>query len=279
MPSPLELPGYLAARSQRASERLVRRTRSVRKAAVRIVHVEIRNFRGIRKLDWSPSPGMNCLIGPGDSTKTTILDAIDLALNPRANYLGDDTDFYNLDLTASATVTVTFVGMPADFCSDSRYGLHLRGWNDTTKTLLDEPADGALDALSVRFEIDPKALEGRWSIFNDRLDKGSDPPSLRFKDANELATTRLGPYAERHLGWGRQSILNRFGEGGKMTEQLAVASRAARNAFRTSNKDIFAAPTALAEKLSKRFSVPVRQAFAAELDIHSAAIRAMPEFG
>ena len=57
-----------------------------------------------------------------------------------------------------------------------------------------------------------------------------------------------------------------------MNEQLAVASRAARDAFRASNKDIFAAPTARAEKLSKHFSVPVRQAFAAELDIHSSAI-------
>ena len=239
---------------------------------MRIVQIEIRNFRGIRKLDWNPSPGMNCLIGPGDSTKTTILDAIDLALNPRTNYLADDTHFYNLDLTTSATVTVTLVDMPPDFYSDRRYGLHLRGWNDTTKTLFDEPGDGLTDALSIRVEIDPKTLEVRWSIFNDRLSSESDPPSFRFKDANELSTTRLGPYAERHLAWGRQSILNRIGEGGKMNEQLAVASRAARDAFRASNKDIFAAPTARAEKLSKHFSVPVRQAFAAELDIHSSAI-------
>ena len=52
------------------------RDSAVRRGAVRIVQIEIRNFRGIRKLDWNPSPGMNCLIGPGDSTKTTILDAI-----------------------------------------------------------------------------------------------------------------------------------------------------------------------------------------------------------
>ena len=57
-----------------------------------------------------------------------------------------------------------------------------------------------------------------------------------------------------------------------MNEQLAVASRAARDAFRARTINIFAAPTARAEKLSKHFSVPVRQAFAAELDIHSSAI-------
>jgi len=95
---------------------------------------------------------------------------------------------------------------------------------------------------------------------------------LRFNDAIELATTRLGPYAERHLGWGRQSILNRIGESGKMTEQLAAASRAARDAFRKTNKDVFAVATARAQELGELFSVQVRQAFAAELDIHGSAI-------
>ena len=58
--------------------------------------VEIQNFRGIRTLRWSPREGVNCLIGPGDSTKTTILDAIELALNPRSYSFADDSDFYDL---------------------------------------------------------------------------------------------------------------------------------------------------------------------------------------
>ncbi len=41
----------------------------------RIRHLAIRNFRSIKALDWSPAPGINCLIGPGDSGKSTILDA------------------------------------------------------------------------------------------------------------------------------------------------------------------------------------------------------------
>lgn len=244
---------------------------------MRIARLEIRNYRGIRKLDWAPSPGINCLIGPGDSTKTTILDAIDLALNPRSNYLGDDTDFHNLDFTSAAAITVTLVSIPAEFCADNRYGLHLRGWNPATATLIDEPGEtdtGLVDALSIRVELDPATLEGRWSIFNDRLSVTDDPPSLRFIDARELATTRLGPYAERHLGWGRHSILNRIGDGGRMTEQLAAASRAAREAFRVSNKDVFAVSTARAETLGKHFSVRMRKGLTAELDIQSASITA-----
>jgi putative ATP-dependent endonuclease of the OLD family len=51
---------------------------------MRIVFVEIENFRGIKKLEWAPAAKVNCLIGPGDFTETTILDAIELALNPRS---------------------------------------------------------------------------------------------------------------------------------------------------------------------------------------------------
>jgi putative ATP-dependent endonuclease of OLD family len=239
---------------------------------MRIVQVSIRNFRGIEKLDWCPAPGMNCLIGPGDSTKTTILDAIELALNPRANFVGDDADFHNLVFGDSITITVTLVGMPTEFCAENRYGLHLRGWDSASTAVVDEPGDGLEDALSIRLTIDAEALEGRWSIFNDRTGNDSDPPALRYKDALQLATTRLGPYAERHLGWGRQSVLNRLGDGGKPNAQLAEASRAARDAFRKTDRNVFTAATEYAEKLGKRFGVRVRDKFAAELDVRGSVI-------
>ncbi|MBU1538454.1 MAG: AAA family ATPase [Alphaproteobacteria bacterium] len=246
---------------------------------MRIVLVEVRNFRGIRTLDWTPSPGMNCLIGPGDATKTTILDAIELALSPRTNYLADDTDFYNLDFTQPATVTITVVGLPDSFRSDARYGFHLRGWDETAGSLSDEPDDSLEDALSIRVSLDASTLEGRWSLFHLRLDPEAEPPSLRFADARDLAPTRLGPYADRHLGWGRQSVLNRIGLDGRMTGQLAAASRAAREAFRSTNKDVFAAPVAQAEKLSRHFSVRVRDGFTAELDVQGSAITVFDDRG
>ena len=223
-------------------------------------------------MNWSPQPGINCLIGPGDSTKTTILDAVELVLNPRSNFVGDDADFHNHNYEAPITITLTLVGIPSEFCADNRYGLHLRGWDASQKVVIDEPGPGLEEALSIRLTIDSKSLEGRWSIFNERLNEDSDPPSLRYKDARELATTRLGPYAERHLSWGRNSILNQFNDGGSMNPQLAAAGRAARDAFRTSNKDVFAAATARAEELGRRFAVHVRDKYEAELDVHGSII-------
>ena len=62
-----------------------------------IRRLEIQWFRGIQYLAWCPSSGLNCMVGPGDSGKSTILDAIDLCLGARRTVQFADSDFYALD--------------------------------------------------------------------------------------------------------------------------------------------------------------------------------------
>jgi putative ATP-dependent endonuclease of OLD family len=240
---------------------------------MRIVFVEIHNFRGIKKLAWAPAATVNCLIGPGDSTKTTILDAIELTLNPKPYLLADDSDFYDLDFNQQIKIIVTLAGLSPEFRSDDRYGMYLRGWKAQEAKIEDEPGDGLEDALSIRVVID-KSLEARWSIFNDRIDESeSDPPTVRYKDAKQIATTRLGPFAERHLGWGRQSVLTRISEStNNINLQLADAGRAARDAFREGNHEVFKEAASRAEKLGKRFAVPIREKYVAELDVQGVSL-------
>ena len=57
-----------------------------------------------------------------------------------------------------------------------------------------------------------------------------------------------------------------------MTVQLALAGRAAREAFHTSNKDAFAVASERAEKLGRHFSVTIRDKYAAELDVQGSVI-------
>jgi len=73
----------------------------------RIRKLEIRNFRAIRILDWCPSSGVNCLIGPGDSGKSTVLDAIDFCLGARRNLVISDTDFHSLDVTQPISIAAS----------------------------------------------------------------------------------------------------------------------------------------------------------------------------
>ena len=240
---------------------------------MRIRQIEIRNFRGIRELCWAPGQSMNCLIGPGDSTKTTVLDAIELALNPRGYFLGDDADFYNLDVEQPVAITLTLGDLPTEFLAENKYGLQLRGWNAAAQQLHDEP-DGSLEeVLSLRITID-RSLEARWSLFNERIAQAeADPPMIRYKDMQTLATSRLGPYADRHLGWGRQSVLSQIEESAESVNlRLAEAGRAARSAFISSGKEVFGATAAKVQKLSTDFSVPVKDKYKAELDVQSVTV-------
>ena len=77
----------------------------------RIRRLEIRNFRSIQFLDWYPSAGINCLVGPGDGGKSTILDAIDLCLGARRSAPFGDTDFFQLDVTQPIVISVTLGGL------------------------------------------------------------------------------------------------------------------------------------------------------------------------
>jgi predicted ATP-dependent endonuclease of OLD family len=46
-------------------------------------HFKLTNFRGISTLSWSPAGSVCCLIGVGNSGKSTVLDAIAAALSSR----------------------------------------------------------------------------------------------------------------------------------------------------------------------------------------------------
>lgn len=99
---------------------------------VRVCKVEIQNFRSIRLLTWLPSPGLNCLMGPGDSGKTTILDAIDLCLGARRNVSFSDTDFFGLDVTQPISITLTLGSLPDALRTMETYGNYLQAFNSAT---------------------------------------------------------------------------------------------------------------------------------------------------
>ena len=191
---------------------------------MRLRHVQIERFRGIKQLDWTVGGAFVCLIGPGDSTKTTILDAIELALSPRWNVPFDDADFYESKTDEPLSIIVTVGDLPDELKSDAKYGLLARGWN-STDGLHDEPQDGDELVLSIRLQVD-RSLEPSWTVFNDRESAGR---LVGARDRERLGCTRLGEYLDRHFAWGRGSILSRLTEeGDSLSEVLAEANRAAR---------------------------------------------------
>ncbi len=238
---------------------------------MKIAHIIIDRFRGIKKLEWYPKAGINCLIGPGDSAKTTILDAIELVMNPRFGFAGTDADFFGCDTANFAEIMITLIDLPVAFFLDNKYGLYLRGWDAEKKKISDEKSDDEIDALSIQACLDPSTLEWRWSVFNDRIDP-DNPPSFKAKDARETAPTRLGVYADRDLAWGRYSALSRIAPSDSVAAELVNASREARDAFAEGRGGVFEDAVKLAHNAGTRFSVPRRTGYSARLDIQTVAI-------
>ncbi|WEZ86299.1 AAA family ATPase (plasmid) [Rhizobium sp. 32-5/1] len=80
-------------------------------ALIRVVEIE--NFRAIKALRWLPGPGINCLIGPGDSGKSTVLDAIDLCLGARRSLTFTDADFHGLNYDTPIRIAITLGALEA----------------------------------------------------------------------------------------------------------------------------------------------------------------------
>lgn len=60
---------------------------------VYIRRVQVDNFRGITHLDVTLKPGLNLIIGPNNSGKSTLLQAIDMVLNPTTLWWRRDVPF------------------------------------------------------------------------------------------------------------------------------------------------------------------------------------------
>ena len=133
----------------------------------RIRKLEIRNFRSIRSLDWCPTDGVNCLVGPGDSGKSTILDAIDLCLGARRNLAVADTDFFGLDVTQDICIALTLGALPDALKNIDAYGEYLRGFDGSTGSVEDEPRKGLETVLTLRLTVKAD-LEPTWALYSDR---------------------------------------------------------------------------------------------------------------
>src|SRR5688500_835913 len=196
---------------------------------MRIVHLAIRCFRGIRELDWSITSDTVCLIGSGDSTKTTILDAIDLAIGPRTSIAINDSDFFGCSPNTPIEITATLIDLPEQLLTFGRYGDHVRGWSPASG-IIDEPDDKCeAKALSIRLRVDHQ-LDPEWTVVTAR--NLPDGHTLSYREREKLGFTRLGTYADWHLTWAKNSALTRMSSPASSARSvLALSARAARYAF------------------------------------------------
>lgn len=236
---------------------------------MKIRNIIIENFRGVKKLDWSlPKADVFCLIGKGDSSKSTILEAIKFAFHPQWNLTFHDSDFHQCKVTDSIVIEVTIGELIGEFYSELKYGHCLRGWDAENLKLTDEPEDHLESVLTVRLTVD-KDLEPKWMVICDR-----NPDGVPFKqvDRNKVSVGLIGAYSERQLSWATGTALARLNDTQSLSESLINASRAARaslDAERPTSLKNFDEAAHMSEVIARQLGVFVQDAYKAQLDLSS----------
>lgn len=229
---------------------------------MQIRHLKVANFRGIASLDWKPAASFCCLIGPGDSGKSSVLDAVEAALSSRW-FPFSEPDFLGCDTTNSIVVEVTIGELSKALKSDERLGLYIRGWTAGGE-LRDEPEDDDEPVLTVRLTVDA-TMEPVWELVCDRV---GDPRTLSNRDRALFGLLRLAGDDARHLAWGQGSVLSRLtGDTKEAAGRLAEAYRTARASAKLHEINSLADAAERAEGFAKNLGAYVEGSYGPGLEL------------
>lgn len=230
---------------------------------MQIRHILIKHFRGIEQLDWTIQSPIICLIGAGDSTKSTILDAIEFVLSPKWNISFEDCDFYLENTDNPIEITITVGQLPHELIKQEKFGLETRGWSKLDG-LHDEPQDDDEPVLSIKLSID-KTLEPQWVVINNRNPEGL---SISSKDREKLGASRLGSFIDKHLYWGQGSALSSLTTDRKenAAPMITEAHRKARDEAKIEDIEVFKLASVQTEKIAKELGFKPKQSLRPALD-------------
>jgi len=224
--------------------------------------IKVSHFRGIATLDWTPSNSFCCLIGPGDSGKSTVLDAIEALLSSRW-FSFTESDFLSCDTSAPIVIEATIGELSRTLKSDERFGLYVRGWT-SAGALRDEPEDDDEPVLTLRLTVDA-TMEPVWELICDRMD---DPRTLSNRDRALFGLVRLAGEDARHLAWGQGSVLSRLtGDTDEAAARLAEAYRTARASAKLDEIESLANAAEAAEGFAKGLGAYVEGSYEPGLEL------------
>lgn len=196
-----------------------------------VAKVRIKNFRGISSFEWHPRPGFNCLLGTGDSGKSSILEAIGWCLSANAYRSVTDADFHGLSPANPIEISVVLVDLPDRLLRLETYGPYHRGFDQATGEIENEPGRGLDTALSITLRID-WTMQGLWSLDTNRVEDEGDRHDMALRALRQLSLLQLQDESMSQLTFSRGSVLFKLAEETlELNGPLADASRQARDVF------------------------------------------------
>jgi len=233
---------------------------------MRIRHLSISNFRGIKELDWFINGTNICLIGPNNSTKTTILDAIECVLSPKWNLIFSDTDFYQLNPANTIKIVVSVSDIPDKLLKIYNLGGYI--WALKADNSFGEPDDKTTDGdclLRICLTVD-RNLEPMWEALGH-----SDKTRISAADRELLGMSRVNTYVDRDFSWGKNTPLTRITQD-DATVNLAEMGRTARDALKTNPLTDLDKVAEEVEKFVKPYGVKIENKLRAGLDPDSTSL-------
>lgn len=200
---------------------------------MRIRRIDIENFRGIKSASWRLAPGRRffALIGPGDSTKTTVLTALERALHDRSGQSILDTDFFDAKVEHPIRIRVAVDELPDELIAMDAFGGFLAGIDDDGEWTHD-PVDETQRCVIVELLVEAD-LEPVWQSYRPPLDDLDDeePNPVRARHRSRMTAYRIDDRIDAHLRWSRTSSLGKLTASRDDTRStLTLAGRAARDA-------------------------------------------------
>ena len=170
---------------------------------MKIEKLKIENFRGIKSFEeYFGNTNLVCLVGRGDSTKSTILEAINLCLTSRWSVALTDYDFHNASTEEDIDIHITFSDIPEKLLNETKYGMYVRLFDREARQFVGEESESAISTLTINLNINSR-LDPEWRIISDNL----DPKNISFRDRNLLGVFLISDYSDYHLSWSQGSPL------------------------------------------------------------------------
>ncbi len=173
----------------------------------RIVQLHIKNFRRFADATFSfGNDRIVCLVGRGDSGKSTILDALYCVLAPSRSLSFCDADFHFGKTSEPIVIECVVVDPPETLLSLNKFGTYLSGFNQTTGELSDATDDQSTNAICVRLTVGSD-LEPIWEVVNQ-----TSKESIRFGygDRSKLNVVHIADFVNRHFGFSEGTPLARM---------------------------------------------------------------------
>jgi putative ATP-dependent endonuclease of the OLD family len=186
-----------------------------------IYRLRIERFRGIRRMEWHPAAGLNMIVGPADSGKSTVLEALSLALTWAPTSALTEFDYFGRDTSKGFTIeAVLAVGDGAFLGAEGFPHPPLQGWRAGQLTDLPDE-DNAEPVLVCRLTGQPNC-EAVYEV----VGAGDDvrvPLSRALRQRIGLVRLGVGERAERDLRLVQGGALDRFLDG-RALRQTVVQS-------------------------------------------------------